>query len=262
MIGNEPFGHQKEIDVHIQSQTSQLFQYFLMNEQKIDITLTAPVSMDDEIINVSAGHGFTAAPGEYIVMRDGDSFIQAKVTGVSTNAISIEMPVSISLPITAGVMRGNINMNIDGSSTPVDFKFSSNCCGAQNPLIPIDIGTVIITMQHGANSPDDGKFGGISALTNGVYFRKENGERVNLGNYTSNQSFKDVGADVEYTQKAPAGTNATNITFDIERIFGQVVRVNPRTDDFILARVRDDIDAGSGMAKMSISLVGSFTSGE
>ena len=117
-------------------------------------------------------------------------------------------------------------------------------------------------MQHGANVPDDGKFGGISALTNGMYFRKENGERVNLGNYISNQSFKDVGAFVEYTQKAPAGTYATNITFDVENIFGQVIRVNPRTNDFILARVRDDQNSGAGMAKMSISLVGSFTSGE
>ena len=262
MIGNEPFGHQKEIDVHIQSQTSQLFQYYLINEQKTDITLTALVSMDNEIINVSAGHGFTVASGEYIVIRNGDSFVQAKVIGVSINAISIEMPVAVDIPITAGVIRGNINMNVDGSSTPVDFKYTSNCCGSVNALIPIDIGTVIITMQHGANVPDDGKFGGISALTNGMYFRKENGERVGLGNYISNQSFKDVGAVVEYTQKAPAGTYATNITFDIERIFGQVVRVNPRTDDFIIARVRDDQNSGAGMAKMSISLVGSFTSGE
>ena len=262
MIGNEPGGHQREIDVHIQSQTSQLFQYFLMNEQKTDITLTTSISMDDEVINVSAGHGFTGVSGEYIVIRIGDIFTQSKVIGVVTNAITIEMPIPVGIPITAGVMRGNINMNVDGSLTPVDFKYTSNCCGSEDAQIPIDIGTVIITMQHGANVPDDGKFGGLGALTNGIYFRKENGERLNLGNYITNQAFKDVGADVEYTQKAPAGTYATNITFDIERIFGQVVRVNPRTDDFILARVRDDIDAGAGMAKMSISLVGSFTSGE
>lgn len=261
-IGNAPSGHQREIDVHIQSQTSQLFQYFLINEQKTDITLTTLISMDDEVINVSAGHGFTGVLGEYIVIRNGDLFVQAKVIGVATNAISIEIPVAVDIPITASVIRGSINMNVDGSSTPVDFKYTSNCCGSEDAQIPIDIGTVIITMQHGSNVPDDGKFGGITVLTKGMYFRKENGERVSLGNYISNQSFKDVGAAVEYTQKAPAGTYATNITFDIERIFGQVVRVNPRTNDFILARVRDDQNAGAGMVKMSISLVGSFTSGE
>ena len=252
----------KEIDTNAQSQTSPLFQYFLMDEQKTDITLTAPISEDDEIINVSPGHGFTAVAGEYIVVRDGDVFTQKKVISVNVNAITVDMPIANNIPDTAEVIRGNINMNVDGSSAPVDFKYSSNCCGSQNPQIPIDLGTIIITMQHGTNQPDDGRFGGITALTKGMYFRKMNGGRVNLGNYINNQAFKDVGAEVEYTLKAPAGTNATNITFDIETIFGQVVRMDPRLDDFALAKVRDDISSSAGMNKLTISLVGSFTSGE
>ena len=252
----------KEIDIKIQSQTESLFQYFLMDEQKTDISLTAPIAMDDEVINVSAGHGFTGAAGEYIVVRSGDVFFQAKVTGVSTNDITIEIPAAVVFPITSAVIRGNIDMNVDGSITPKDFKYSSDCCGAQTPVTPIDVGTVIITMQHGSNVPDDGKFGGIAALTNGMYFRKVNGDRVNLGNYINNQDFKDVGAKVEYTDKAPAGTNATNITFDIENIFGKVIRIDPRTSDFVLAKVRDDQSASEGMEQLSISIVGSFTSGE
>ncbi len=252
----------KEIDVNIQSQTSQLFQYFLMDEQKTDITLTAPISEDDEVVNVSSGHGFTAVDGEYIVIRDGDTFTQAKVKSVSVDAITVTMPIANNIPDTADVIRGNINMNVDGSSVPVDFKYSSNCCGSENPQIPIDLSTIIITMQHGANVPDDGKFGGIAALTNGMYFRKMNGGRVNLGNYINNQAFKDVGAIVEYTDKAPAGTNATNIFFDIETIFGQVIRMDPRLSDFALAQVRDNQSSGAGMNKLTISLVGSFTSGE
>ena len=252
----------KEIDVNIQSQTSQLFQYFLMEEQKIDITLTAAISEDEEVINVSPGHGFTAVAGEYIVVRDGDVFTQKRVIAVNVNAISVDMPIANNIPDTADVIRGNINMNRDGSSTPVDFKYSSNCCGNQDPQIPIDLSTIIITMQHGSNVPDDGKFGGIAALTEGMYFRKMNGGRVNLGNYINNQAFKDVGAEVKYTSKAPAGTNATNITFDIETIFGQVVRMDPRLNDFALAQVRDDQSSSAGMDKLTISLVGSFTSGE
>lgn len=252
----------KEIDVNIQSQTSQLFQYFLLEEQKTDITLTSPISEDDEVINVSPGHGFTAVSGEYIVVRDGDVFTQKKVTVVNVNAITVDMPIAANIPDTADVIRGNINMNRDGSSVPVDFKYSSNCCGSQDPQIPIDLSTIIITMQHGANVPDDGKFGGIAALTKGMYFRKMDGGRVNLGNYINNQAFKDVGALVGYTDKAPAGTNATNIMFDIERIFGQVVRMDPRLSDFALAQVRDDQSSSAGMDKLTISLVGSFTSGE
>ena len=257
MIGNAPLGHQREIDVHIQSQTSQLFRYFLMNEQKTNITLTSVITMDDEIVNVSPGHGFVAAAGEYIVVRSGDLFTQMKVTDVNTNAITVEMPIASDFPGTSTVIRGNINMNIDGNAVPTDFKFTFP--GAQ---IPIDLSTIILTMQHGANVPDDGKFGGLTALSEGIYFRQINGNRVNLGNYINNQAFKDVGASVEYTSKAPAGTNGTNVILGIESIFGQVIRLNPRDDDEFLGHVRDDIASDEGMAKFTVAIIGSFTSGE
>lgn len=257
-----PIGYQKDIDNNPQSQTSPLFQYYLINEQKTDITLTAAISADDTVINVSAGHGFTAATGEYLVVRNGDQFSQFAVVSVATNAITIDIPAATGFPITSGVIRGNSSMNVDGSSTPVDFKYSSNHSGALSPTIPVDISAVVITMQHGSNVPDDGRFGGLGALTNGLYFRKVNGASVNLGNYKTNQDFKDRGAFVEYTSKAPAGTNGTSIEFDLEKSFGQVMRVDPRDTDYMLAQVRDDIDATAGMAKMTISLIGSLTEGE
>lgn len=253
-------GYQKEIDVHIQSQTSQLFRYFLMVEQKTDITLTAPITMDDEIINVSPGHGFTGqvtTPGETIVVRSGDLFLQMLTTTVSTNAIGVEMLIDSDFLDTATVIRGNINMNIDGDAIPTDFKFTFP--GAQ---IPIDLSIIILTMQHGANVPDDGKFGGLAALSKGLFFRKVNSDRINLGNYTTNQDFKDIGTDVQYTTKAPAGTNGTNITLEIESVFGQVIRLNPRNNDEFLGHVRDKIDTGEGMAKMTVAIIGSFTIGE
>ena len=245
------------IDVHIQSQTSALFRYFLMIEQKTDITLTAAIEMDDQVVNVSAGHGFTAASGEYMVVRYGDLFTQTKVTAVSTNAITVSMPISSDFPDTSTVIRGNINMNIDGNAVPTDFKFAF-----PGATIPIDLSTIILTMQHGANVPDDGKFGGLAAIAKGVYFRKVNGGRVSLGNYINNQAFKDVGASVEYTSKAPAGTNGTNIRLGIESIFGQVIRMDPRTEDQFIGHVRDDVDAVTGMAKMTVAIIGSFTEGE
>lgn len=252
----------KEIDVHVQSSTNALFQYYLMSELKTDITLTAPILADDEVINVSSGHGFTGVAGEYLVVRSGDSFEQTAVVSVDGNAITVEMPVANGFPVESSVIRGNYNMNVDGSGVPVEFKYSSNCCGDVNAITPIDLETVVISMQHGTNVPDDGKFGGIDALENGFYFRKINGERVNFGNYKDNQKFKDFGAAVEYTTKAPSGTNATNIIFDLVEIFGQAVRIDPRNADYVLGLVRDKIDVAEGMSRFVISLVGSFTTGE
>jgi hypothetical protein len=246
------------IDVNIQSQTSPLLQYFLMNEIKDDITLTSPVSVDDTVINVSAGHGFgSAVAGERLVIWENSRFTQVIVNSVAVNALTIEMPISSAFTVDAVVVRGNILMNIDGNASPTDFIMKM-----RNFTIPIDVSKAIITMQHGANVPDAGKFGGLSALAKGVYFRKENTIKFSLGNYRTNQDFDDNGGKVEYSDKAPAGTNATKITYDIEEIFGQVIRIDPRSNDIILGHVRDDIDSGSGMAKMTTSIIGSYTRGE
>ena len=248
----------KEVDVVIQDQTSPLVQYFFMNEQKTDITLTAPISIGDEVANVSAGHGFTGAAGEYISLFQGNRYLQLAVTGVVTNAISFEEPSTVDFATAdTDVIRGNILMNVDGSGGDINFdvllrKFD----------VPIDISEVIITMQHGANVPDDGKFGGISALAKGLYFHKYDGSVFSLGNYRENQSFKDTGGRIEYTDKAPAGTNATNISFNIKEIFGQVTRLDPNTNDFLRGVVRDDISPAAGMAKFTTSIVGSYTVGE
>ncbi|MCK5604101.1 hypothetical protein KAR91_19595 [Candidatus Pacearchaeota archaeon] len=247
----------REFDVVIQDSTSPLFQYFLMNEQKTDITLTSPASVGDEVINVSAGHGFSGVAGEQVTLFENNRYTQLRVTGVATDAISIEEPITIAFTTDAIVIRGNVLMNVDGSGADVEF-----ICTLRDFIIPIDISKIIITMQHGTNVPDDGNFGGLPALAKGVFFKKENDSTFSLGNYIQNQDFKDTGGVVEYTSKAPAGTNATNIVFDIKTTFGQVIRIHPAANDIIKGIIRDNISPGAGMAKMTTSLIGSYTEGE
>jgi hypothetical protein len=242
------------MDVVVQDQTSPLFQYYLINEQKTDITLTADVSVDDTVISVSAGHGFTGAAGEYIVLFENNQEGQFKVISVATNDITIEYP-SAQVFTVAGcqVIRGNVNMNVNGSSTEVVFNMK-----LRNFTIPIDIGKAIITMSHPL-AGDDGKFGGIAELTNGVYFRKNNTEKFNLGNYINNQAFKNVGGTVKYAAKGPGGIEATDIIFDIKEIFGQVIRFDCCDNDVFEAHVRDNL---TGLSSFTMSLIGSYTEGE
>ena len=84
-----------EIDVVVQDSVSPLFQYFMMDELKTDITLTAPVAIGAEVVNVSAGHGFTGAAGEHITLFENNRYLQLAVTGVATNAISIAEPSTV-----------------------------------------------------------------------------------------------------------------------------------------------------------------------
>ncbi len=244
--------------VTLQDSVAPLFQYFLMNEQKTDIALTSDVSVGDESINVSSGHGFTPVAGEQVTIFENNRYTQLRVTGVAADVISIEEPITIAFTAAgAQVIRGNVLMNVDGNASPTEFMLQ-----LRKFTIPVDITKIIITMQHGTNVPDDGKFGGLAALAKGLFFKKENASIFSLGNYTMNQDFKDTGGDVEYTDKAPAGTNATNVVYDIQQIFGQVIRVHPSTNDIIKGLVRDNISTGAGMVKLTASLIGHYTEGE
>lgn len=242
------------LDVNIQHQTAPLFKYDLIREDKADITLTAPVAIDDDVINVSVGHGFTAASGETIVLFENDRYLQARVKSVATNAITIYFPVASAFTVAgAFVMRGNVFMNVDGSGTSQKF-----CCQLRNFTTPIDIETVIITMTHPL-AGDDGKFGGIAALTNGLLFRKENSTKFNLGNIQKNSDFKLTGGIVDYPAAAPAGSYGTDITYDLIVKFQNVLRLNPSNNDTLEAFVRDDL---TGLDLLEISLLGHYTIGE
>jgi len=241
------------LDVNIQSSTSPLFQFFMQQVLKDDIILTSPVAMDDEIINVSAGHGFIV--GELLTLWGTETFEQLEVTNVLVDAITVEMPVANSyIVIDSIITRGVKNLILDGSITSIPIVYE--------PLkgtIPVDVSGANITF-YSSSVGDDGKFGGGAALTKGIYFRQIDGVRVNLGNFKDNGSFRHRGGVVTYPDKGPSGTNSVNVVFDFENTFGQVIRVNPNLAESICMVIRDNITVGN--TSFVISLVGSYTQGE
>jgi hypothetical protein len=250
-------GYQKEIDNNPQSQTSPLFQYFAIEELKTDITLTADVSIDDEKVNVSAGHGFTGVVDEKIVIFDGETYIQSSVKSVNVNEIELYIPSDRPInSATAQVIRGSCELRKDASAAPIDFLWKP-----RQAETPIDISKVVITIFCGAQTPDLSKFGGAAKLATGMFFRHVNGVRNNLGTYRDNRDFSDFGAHVEIGTKGPGGTNSVIITFDIEEIFKQVERFYPKNGDYFLARSRDNL-AVAGIDSMTMTIIGSYTKGE
>lgn len=240
-------------DVFLQDQTTPPFHYFMMTEEKTDITLTAPIAEDDEIINVSAGHGF--AVGHMIVIAEGDLFEQVVVTAVNVNAITINIPMANAFTIAAKVIRGNRELNIDGT-TPKEIFARIYGEGA---TVPIDIINAKATMIH-AGPGDLSKFGGISERTNGMYLRQTNGHKLNLANYKKNQDFEDFGWKVRYDDRAGGGGEYSTIAeIDIKKIYGVAFRLFPEDSQFIKGMIRDDL---TGLLSFRIMLYGQFTQGE
>ena len=249
---------QREKDVFVLGQTTPPFQYYLMREDKIDITLTSDLVVDQKIIPVSSSHGFTGAVGEQLVLLYGDLYMQTSVVSVSVDNITVQTRVTFPFPQTGTIVkRGNINMAIDGSSIPVDFLFSRI---GVNAFTPIDLTTIKVTMIH-ATEGDMSMFGDQTALAEGLRILKGNGLLQGLGNYQTNGEFEEFGGKVTFPTKAGGGKFATNVEFDVRKVFGIELRLNPRIDDIFKGIVQDNINFGVG-GYLHISLLGQFTLGE
>ena len=74
------------------------------------------------------------------------------------------------------------------------------------PSIVVDITRIMGTIIDGV-AMDDGKFGGIDALTNGIVLRLNNGVISNHWNAKTNGDLGLICFDSAYTEKAPAGEN-------------------------------------------------------
>lgn len=248
-----------EIDVNIQSQINQIVQFFLMSEDKSDIGLTSPAAKDAVTLAMTSGHGFTTGSTGYedwIAIWENGNFDQSQVISVAGDNIGIRVPLARAYTTAAVIVRGKINMSVDGSVTPKKFYFRP-----RQSTVPFDISTEMVIMAHSADT-DDGKFGGVAALTNGMLYRRVNGYTENLGNYRMNQSFRDRGWDVSYPTKAPSGTFATECRMRRIEVHTQETRLDPRTGDYFEVTIRDAVNAGGTNTRLVLSALGSYTEGE
>ncbi len=249
-------GSPQATDVIIQSQVEPVFRYFMINEIKADITLTSPISEGDTVISVSSGHGFQGvgvSPGELLTIWNTHRYMQVEVLSVATDDLTIAAPAAAGFAISNSiVIRGNKNLAVNGSVTPVMYQLNMH-----SSIVPVDISHVGIHIKSAA-AMDENTFGGITAITNGVYMRREGSLVYNFGNYKKNSDFRDAGADIEYPDKAPAGTYAISAMFDLKKVYTKEVRFNPRNSDILKAVVRDN----NTNSEMHIILFGSYTTGE
>ncbi len=150
---------------------------------------------------------FEAAPGHGIVVGNelllldasSDRSLQVVAVGVSTDTITIDRPLDHDF--TAAATLGSItnsNMAVAGSiASPRIFTLKAES-------IPYDFTRFLLTMRS-ATSMDDAKFGGITALTNGVIFRMIGDFQKTIFNFKTNQEIKQFCHDVTYAPKAPSG---------------------------------------------------------
>ena len=106
---------------------------------------------------------------------------------------------------------------------------------------------------------DDAMFGDQAALTNGLFFMRYNGTKQNYGNYKANGDFRLHGGVVTYTVKGGGGKYSTTALFNINEMYGIVLRIDKEECDEFRCYVRDDL---SSLFSIRVSILGQYTQGE
>jgi len=210
-----------------------------------DTTAATPTTVPNTF-TATAGHGIVATDEIILLDVAQNRSFSSIVTNVATNEITTAKPLDDTY--AAATTLGRIvttNMNVDGSVTPQIFS-------ARAGTVELDITRVIITMIA-STSMDDAKFGGIPALTNGFAFRILNGFSKTIFNFQTNQDIKQFCYDVDYSDKAPAGSYgfSARISFAGQDKHGVTLRIGE--NDYLQWLVQDNLTA---MDSVKVSLMG------
>ena len=207
--------------------------YYLYKTIVIPV-ISSTATIGDEVITVVSSTGVVA--GHAITLYEGVNMFQSLVTGTTANTISIASPIDFAFTASALVEAGIWSMNVDGSAVTQIFSIKAP------PDAKIHIHTINCSMLA-ATDMDDGKFGGIAALTNGILFRFIDGITKNLAVIVNNIGFWEIGFDLDYSSKAPAGQYGIRFRRDVPSINGVVVILNSGGQSKFQIHIRDDLTA-------------------
>lgn len=228
-------------DVNVQDQSTEVISVFL-GQPLSEVTVLTGTSKDDTSIDIETD-GATPVVGNYVCFQEDKKITQSEITSVTPitgNQYTLGVSIPLDYPYTtsSGCLLLDVDLNKDGSSTPIVFKVAPKL-GTR-----WDITRMMISMVLSSQG-DDGLFGNTPKLTNGVFFRKEDSdESNNLFLAKENSDFALEGYDVTYPVRSGGGGShgmRSRITFAGQEKQGVVIRLDGNTGDSFTAVVRDDL---------------------
>lgn len=227
------------LPVNVQDQHTEIIDHYLHTEGSLQ-NPAATVTIDTRTFLVATG---TVAAGNILCFQEGTNFFQAMALSVAVaspnDTITIDSPFDFAFTTAAIICVGSNNMNVDGSSTPVEFVLSpKNLTNGQE----WDIVRLVFTITD-QSSMDFSTFGGIAALTNGAVLRISDGDTKHIFNVKTNGDFSARAYDTAYADKAPAGYYGFSCrrTFGGQSKNGVTIRLTSTTNDELKILIQDDL---------------------
>lgn len=212
-------------------------QSFIPADYYLYQTVATPVisttaTIDDEVIQVVSSTGVIA--GHVMTIYEGNQMFQTLVTDTTATSISMSNPIDFAFTADALVEAGLWSMNVDGSSTTQIFSIKAPPTGS------IHMHALNISMLSSVVM-DDAKFGGRAALPNGILFRYTNSIKKNLAVVVNNLGFWEIGFDLVYSDKAPAGVYGLRARRNILAVDGTIVILGSGGMSELQIHIRDDL---------------------
>jgi len=223
----------------LQDQTTEPVELFLARLLNTT-TLAVNGTLLSNALTLTAGHG--AVAGDYIGLKEGNKFMQARILTVATNNIALDMPLDYAFTILSAVTITTKNMKVDGSSTPVVFRITP--AGLTNVKYHIRrlrfnlVGTSALKGEDFASI--------VGGLTKGVMLRRKDGIYKNVGAVKSNGDFN-VRADVEYEDKPLYSLRAVKSMYED---FGVVIELKSDDSDELQIVIQDNLNV-AGVAEFN-----------
>jgi hypothetical protein len=181
---------------------------------------------------MTAGHGIVT--GNTLVFEEGNRFSQYQVVNVATNVITLDTPLEYAYTTAATIDRAIINLAVDGSVTPLIYHIHP----PGNTIWYISQLSILI---QSTSDMDTGKFGSLTALTNGIVFRyNDAGTYYNLMAAQTNGDFLSHGWNLQFDTKAPSGVYGVSAVKNCESECGSGIFLM-NSSDYIEVVVQDNL---------------------
>lgn len=215
-------------------------------------TLITGTAVGDTSLFVDDITGFDA--DDFIRLSNGAAIERGhfEITLSTGSVLVLNRPVDNVFAVGSDVTEIELIMNVLGTlASPASYKLEPQVTERWQ------LTRMMITMLDGS-AMDDGKFGGIDELPNGVIIRQSiDGIFRTLTYWQNNSDMKDDMFDVSYSPKAPAGKFGLSArwTFTKDEF---VVDLDGATGDFLEVLIQDDLQ---GLLDFRIKIKGRLFGG-
>lgn len=193
--------------VHSVSLTTQAIDFYFIQPRIANILTAADATIDTHAIEVPGSSGILV--GDYVGVFWENRFYFGTVLAVvvsTTDTITFDSPLDYSYPTGSTVLTTTREMNVDATASRQIFQIGPVFDWQENQ---IDINRIIFHITD-ASTMEDTTFGGIAALTHGLFLRRvsADGTIQNYYNVKNNGELANLSFDLNYPDKVPAGTYA------------------------------------------------------